>query len=127
MMSSNKKLKCCKVPYVLKYYVPNKQTKPEEYAHHILFMYYPFRDENDLKSNNSYAEKLNQPNVLEVINLNRIKVEPYATLVEDALERLATNQEANIDPFGQCENNEFHDRVNENVKSWTLMSHLEMI
>ena len=70
-------------------------------------MYYPFRDENDLKSNNSYVEKLNQPNVLEVINLNHIKVEPYATLVQDALERLATNQETNIDPFGQCENNEF--------------------
>ena len=117
MMSSNEKLKCRKVPYVLKYYVPNKHTKPEEYAHHILFMYYPFRDENDLKSNNSYVEKLNQPNVLEVINLNRMKVEPYATLVEDALERLATNQEANIDPFGQCENNEVHDRLNEECQN----------
>ena len=85
MMLSNEKLKCRKVLYVLKYYVPNKHTKREECAHHILFIYYSFRDENDLKSNNSYVEKLNQPNVLEVINLNRIKVESYATLVEDAL------------------------------------------
>ena len=91
MMSSNKQLKCRKVLYVLKYHVLNKHTKPEEYAHQILFMYYPFSSENDLKCNNSYVEKLNLPNVLETINLNRMKVEPYVALVEDTLERLVTN------------------------------------
>ena len=91
MMSSNKKLKCRKVLCVLKYHVLNKHAKSEEYAHQILFMYYPFSDENDLKCNNSYVEKLNLPNVLETINLNRMKVEPYAALVENTLERLATN------------------------------------
>ena len=76
MMSSNKKLKCCKVPYVLKYHVLNKHTQSEECAHHILFMNYPFSYKNDLKLNNSHAEKLNQPNVLETTNLNCVKVEP---------------------------------------------------
>ena len=94
------KLKCCKVPCVLKYHVPNKYTHAEKYAYYMLFMYLPFRDENELKINNSYGEKLYLSNVLETINLNCIKVEPYATLVYDALEKLATNQEANIDPFG---------------------------
>ena len=42
---SNKKIKYRKTPCVLQYYVPNKETKPEKYAHHMLFMYYPFRDE----------------------------------------------------------------------------------
>ena len=84
IMSANEKLKCCKVPYVLKYHVPNQHTHPEEYAHHLLFMYFPFRNENELKLNNSYAEKLNLPNVLEIINLNCIKVDPYALLVENA-------------------------------------------
>ena len=41
---SNEKMKCCKTPYVLQYYIPNKEFKPEEYPHHMLFMYYPFRD-----------------------------------------------------------------------------------
>ena len=38
IMSSNEKLKCHKVPYVLKGHVPNKYTHP-----------FPFRDENALK------------------------------------------------------------------------------
>ena len=80
-------------------------------------MCYPYRDENYLKFNNSYIEKLNQPNVLEIINLNRMKVEPYTTRVEDALERLATHQEANIDPFGQYENDEVNDRLNEELQN----------
>ena len=42
---SNEKMKCYKTPYVLQHYVPNKETRPEEYPHHMLFMYYSFRDE----------------------------------------------------------------------------------
>ena len=75
-MSANEKLKCRKVPYVLMYRVPNQHAHPEEYAHHLLFMYFPFRNENELKLNNSYAEKINSSNVLKIINLNRIKVKP---------------------------------------------------
>ena len=80
MMSSNKKLKCRKVPCVLKYHVPSEYTHPEEYVHHMFFMYLPFRDENELKINNSSIEKPYLSNVLETINFNRIKVEQYATL-----------------------------------------------
>ena len=40
LMSSREKLKCQKVPYVLQFYVPDQLTQPEEYAHHMLFMYY---------------------------------------------------------------------------------------
>ena len=78
-------------------------------------MYLPLRNENELKLNNSYAVKLNSSNVLEIINLNCIKVEPYASLVEYALERLSTNQNANIDSFGQQENDQINDTLNENV------------
>ena len=42
---SNEKIKCRKIPYVLQYYVPNKETNAKQYVHHILFMYYLFRDE----------------------------------------------------------------------------------
>ena len=83
----------------------------------MLFMYFLFRDENELKYSNSYNENLNLPNVLEIVNLNRIKLEPYAVLVEDALERLTTNQESNIDPFDQEENEEASDRLNEDFQN----------
>ena len=45
-------MKFRKTPYVLQYYVPNKETKPEEYAHHMLFMCYLFRDEKELLRGN---------------------------------------------------------------------------
>lgn len=32
---------------VLRYHVPSKLKKPEAYAHHLLFMFYPFRNEDD--------------------------------------------------------------------------------
>ena len=47
--------------------------------------------------------------------MNRIKAEPYALRVENALERLSTNQNANIDSFGQQENDEINDTLNENL------------
>ena len=31
-----------KVEFVLGYHVPNKHKDPEAYAHHLLFMFYPF-------------------------------------------------------------------------------------
>ena len=99
--SANEKLKCRKVPYVLNFHVPNQHTHPEEYAHHLLFMYFPFRKETELKLNNSYAERLNSSNVLEIIKLNRIKIEPYTLPVENALETLSTSENGNIDSFGQ--------------------------
>ena len=48
------------MPYALQYYVPDKETKPEEYAHHMLSMYYPVRDEKELLSASppTYASKL---------------------------------------------------------------------
>ena len=82
----------------------------------MLFMYFPFRDENELKYSNSYNEKLNLPDVLKTVNLNRIKFEPCAVLGEDTLESLATNEESNIDPFGQEENEEVGDRLKEDIQ-----------
>ena len=50
-----------------------------------MLMYIPFRDENKSKFNKSYIEKLDLSYDLETINLNRIKLEPYAIVVEDAV------------------------------------------
>ena len=41
-------------------HVPNKFKEPESYAHHLLFMVYPFRDQCELKLGQppSYASKI---------------------------------------------------------------------
>ena len=51
-------------------------------------MYFPFRNEAELKFNSSYANKLSFLGVLGKVNFNRRKFEPYATIVDDAIERL---------------------------------------
>jgi len=72
-MSSSEKLQCRNVPFVLRYYEPNRITKPEDYAHHPLFLFYPFRDEADLlvDTSQSYVEKLTEPGVIDLILIDR--------------------------------------------------------
>ena len=111
LMSSSEKLKCRKIPFVLKCHVPNRHTHPEEYAHHMLFLYFPFRNENELKCNKSYAEKLSLPEIINTVNTNYRNVEPFSTLVDDALERIGSNRDTNIDSYGQQENDEVADEV----------------
>ena len=58
--------------------------RPEKYAHHMLFMFYPFRKESDLCSveSGTYMENLSDPVVK---NENKLKFEPFAELVDAAL------------------------------------------
>ena len=71
-------------------------------------MFYPFRNENDLKSNitGSYSEKLQEPGVIDVINRNKQVFEPYADLVESALLNLRTNLAYNQDSYSNQENDQ---------------------
>ena len=107
---SNEKMKCRKTPCVLQYCVPNKETKPEEYAHHILFMYYPFKDEKELLSGNppTYASKLSEPGVIDLVNQNYSVVKPFDTSVDNTFLRLSSDID-NMDPYGQQENYEVND------------------
>lgn len=73
---------------------------PDEYAHHMLLIYFPFRNETELKFNGSYANKLSFPGVLDIVNFNRWEVTPYATIADNAFERLTEENQAFHDPFG---------------------------
>ena len=48
LMSSKENLKCRKVIVILRYHTHNREKHSETYAHHVLFMFYPFRKESDL-------------------------------------------------------------------------------
>ena len=110
---SNEKIKCRKIPYVLQYYVPNKETSPEEYAHHMLFMYYPFRNEKELLSGNppTYVSKLSKNGMIEVVNQNYSLAEPFATIVDDAFLRINCDNVTNMDPYGHQEKDEVTDKI----------------
>ena len=74
----------------------------------MLFMNYPFKSENDLKSGNppTYANKLREPNVIELVNQNHLQLEPFETIFNDEFERFNSELEPNKDHFGQQENSD---------------------
>ena len=90
LMSSPEKLKCWKVNSILRYFTPNKNRYYEVYAHHLLILFYPFRAESDLKSDDNYTNKLAAPDVIDIVNRNRSIIEPYCELVDEALLRYKT-------------------------------------
>jgi len=48
---------------VVQYHTPNPISKPEEYAHHLMMLFLPFRKESDLCENEDFhfVTKLNEP------------------------------------------------------------------
>ena len=62
---------------VLRYYKPNKDLYPERYAHHMLMLSYPFRQENDL-----ILSMLADDAVLATVNANKIIFELSGELID---------------------------------------------
>ena len=80
---------------------PKCHKYPEKYAHHLLFMFYHFRNKENLKSSNlgTFSEKLQQPAILDTVNRNKQFFEPYGDLVESTLLNLSIEKTFNQDVF----------------------------
>lgn len=111
MSSKKKQMKCRKVKSVLRYHVPSCDKKPEEYTHHMLFMYYPFRLESELFESGSYMQKLCNSDVISVVNTNKLKIEPFGDLVDAALNAFHTSMTQNQDSYSQQENDEVENLI----------------
>ena len=107
LMSSKEKLKCRKVKAVLKYHQPSRHKNVEQYAHHLLFAFYAFRQEEELKYTvaGTYFAKLQEAARLNIINRNKSVMEPYSDMVDKALSNL-NSQMVIPDPFGQQESHD---------------------
>ena len=103
ILSSGERLNYRKVEIVLRYRVPNKYKDPVGYAHHLLFMFYLFRDELKVKQPSSYSSKLSETGIIEVINNNKCLVELYSDLVNDAFLNYRSDISPSWDPFSQQE------------------------
>jgi len=116
LMSSKQTLKCRKVKKVLRSYTPNKNKYPEKYAHHLLMLYYPFRNEEiDLKQNSLFLDKLSDPIVLTIVNKNKEIFEPSAELVDAALRTYREDIILNLDSNAQQENEEVLELIDSNI------------
>ena len=101
-------MRCRKVRRILRYHVPNKILYPEKFAHHVLLLFYPFRDEKELLSGLPplYQNKLQEQGAQEIVNINKIKFEPHFDLVYEVNSRLCETLINNQDTHSQIENDE---------------------
>ena len=78
LMCFRESLKLWKEKCILRHHIPNQTTHSEEYADHMVFTFFPFRDESDLKArvSRTYSEKLLEPALTEI----SIKTEKRASL-----------------------------------------------
>ena len=113
LMSSNEKLKRRNVRAALRYHGPDLNRNPEQYAHHLLFSFYPFRDEGNLK--HPYLAKLQQPEVLNLINQNKLVMEPFSDFVDAALANVFQCTRNRHDTFLEQENDETEIEIREAV------------
>ena len=92
LINTNEHMKCCKIKAVIRYHRPNKQKELEAYFHHLLMLYYPWRDESSLMAEDqTYATKFYEPGVQTIVEHNRAIFEPDADAIDEAFECVRTN------------------------------------
>ena len=65
-------MKCRKIQAVLRFHTPNKTKEPENFFHHLLMLYFPFRNEvvDLIGKEKTYASKLCEPKVQAIVDFN---------------------------------------------------------
>ena len=113
LMTRNETMKRRKVKAVIRYHKPNKTTEPERFFHHLLMLYLPCRDENELLGHDgTYHSKFILPDVKEVAQNNQQNFEPHAEAIDDAL--------------AYFQNNRYHDPYGERFDASTEQEHADM-
>ncbi|XP_057310673.1 uncharacterized protein LOC130648634 [Hydractinia symbiolongicarpus] len=112
LMSSKDTMKCRKIRQVLRYHIPNEKLFPEKYAHHLLYMFYPFRSENELMLDNSYCSKLASPGILAIVKQSRLTFEPDKEKIDSAMYKVISEMndlqstQNDIPDNSTCQNDE---------------------
>ena len=92
LLNTNEVMKCRKVKAVIRFHTPSKRKDPEKYFHHLLMLYFPWREECDLTGRDqTYTSKFHEPDVQAVVEHNRAIFQPDGEAVAEALEFLRNN------------------------------------
>ena len=104
-------MQCQKVRQVLRHHTPSKYRFPKKYAHHLLF--FIFRSLKELFRGHlpTHQGKLAEPGVMDIINENQKKFDPYAAMVDRAYENLNSEFVDKRDVHDQIENGETDEPV----------------
>ena len=111
LLVTNEVMKCRKIRAVVRFHTPNKQKEPEKFFHHLLVLYFPWRDEVlDLTdTDNTYASKFFETDVQHIVDINRSKFEENADAVSEALELLKNNDLGNLHSYDSVNDQENAD------------------
>ena len=84
-------------------FYPKQILYPEKFAYHVLLLFNPFRDEKGLLSGLPplYQNKLQEPEVQDILNINKIKFAPFGDLVDEMYSWLNETLINNEDPHSQ--------------------------
>ena len=121
LINTNEVMKCRKTKAVLRYHRPNKVKEPEKYFHHLLMLYYPWRNEDSLIGNEqTYASRFYEPKVQAIVEQKRTIFEPEADAITEALEALRNSEVNNFshsfDSFNDQENEDLQLDMQSNVE-----------
>ena len=86
----------------------------------MLYSFYPFGNEEELKSppvTGSYRAKLLEPGVIDIINRNKPTIEPFSELVDQALLSVHSDIQSH-DAFSQQENDDVYEQMSSTVDSF---------
>ena len=115
LMSSKEVMKCRKVKAVMRYHTPNKSKEPEKYFHHLLMLYFPWRNENELLgTDQTYVSKFYEPDIQSIVQRNKEIFEPDSDAINEALETLRNSDgmpARSYDPINDQENEEMRQRL----------------
>lgn len=58
-----------------------------------MFLYYPFHTEEELLAPNfqNYVGKLQEPGTIDIVNTNKVLIEPFSEVVDQAFEQFLNN------------------------------------
>ena len=96
--------------------MPNKHKYTEQYAHHLLFLFYSFRVESALFSecDVTYASNLIDQHVLETVNQNDLIIEPHEDIVDSVFSIYKIDHPHNMNLFSQQESEETNEELEVN-------------
>ena len=111
LLVTNEVMKCRKIRAVIRFHTANKQKEPERFFHHLLMLYFPWRNEVlDLTGpDNTYASKFFETGVQHIVDINRSKFEQNADVVSEALELLRNNELGNLHSYDSITDQENAD------------------
>ena len=112
LTNSKEIMKCRKVRAVIRYHTPNKRKEPEKYFHHLLMLYFPWRDEQELLGQDqTYISKFYDTEVQAIVQHNKEIFEPHGDAVNEALENLR-----NFDGVPAQSYDPLNDQENEDLR-----------